>query len=44
MVGLVGVLIVLQPGFGSVHPAALMSLLSAICASFYAIATRVLSR
>lgn len=44
VVGLVGVLIVLQPGFGSVHPAALMSLLSAICASFYAIATRVLSR
>ncbi|RAI44006.1 DMT family transporter [Rhodoplanes roseus] len=43
-VGLVGVVIVLQPGFGSVHPAALLSMLSAVAASFYAIATRVLSR
>lgn len=44
VVGLVGVLIVLQPGFGAVHPAALLSMLSAVCAAFYAIATRVLSR
>ncbi|MFL9827642.1 DMT family transporter [Rhodoplanes sp. SY1] len=44
VVGLVGVLIVLQPGFGAVHPAAILSMLSAVCASFYAITTRVLSR
>ncbi|MDC7788820.1 DMT family transporter [Rhodoplanes sp. TEM] len=44
VVGLVGVVIVLQPGVGAVHPAALLSMLSAVCAAFYAIATRVLSR
>lgn len=44
VVGLLGVILVLQPGFGSVHPAALLSILSAACGAFYAIATRVLSR
>jgi drug/metabolite transporter (DMT)-like permease len=44
VVGLVGVIVVLQPGFGSVHPAALLSILSAVCLAFYAIATRVLAR
>lgn len=43
-VGLVGVVLVLQPGFGAVHPAAVLSVLAAACSAFYAIATRVLAR
>jgi drug/metabolite transporter (DMT)-like permease len=43
-VGLSGVLLVIQPGFGSFHPAMVLSVCSAICSSFYAITTRILAR
>lgn len=43
-VGLLGVILVLQPGVGFVHPAALLSLMAAVCLSFYAIFTRELAR
>jgi drug/metabolite transporter (DMT)-like permease len=43
-VGFFGVLLVTRPGFGGMHPAALLSLISAICYAFYVISTRVLSR
>jgi drug/metabolite transporter (DMT)-like permease len=43
-VGFLGVLVVTRPGFGNMHPAALLSCGSAICYAFYVIATRVLSR
>src|SRR5262249_34299444 len=38
-VGFVGVVVVTRPGFGAIHPAALLSLLSAICYAFYGILT-----
>jgi len=43
-IGFFGVLVVTRPGFGGMHPAALLSFAGAICYAFYAIATRVLSR
>ena len=43
-VGFVGVLLVTRPGFGGMHPAALLSLGGPICYGFYAIITRILSR
>jgi len=43
-VGFIGVLVVTRPGFGAIHPAALISLGSAACYALYAIATRLLSR
>lgn len=43
-VGFFGVLVVTRPGFGNMHPAALLSCCSAICYALYVIATRVLSR
>jgi drug/metabolite transporter (DMT)-like permease len=43
-VGFFGVLLVARPGFGGLHPAALLSLASAVCYALYVIATRVLSR
>ncbi len=43
-VGFFGVLVVTRPGFGGMHPAALLSFAGAICYALYAIATRVLSR
>src|SRR5690349_9541316 len=43
-VGFLGVLLVARPGFGGLHPAALLSLVSAICYALYVISTRVLSR
>ncbi|HTQ82408.1 MAG TPA: DMT family transporter [Pseudolabrys sp.] len=43
-VGFVGVLVVARPGFGGLHPAALLSLAGAVCYAFYVISTRVLSR
>ncbi len=43
-VGFFGVLLVARPGFGGLHPAALLSLGSAICYAIYVISTRVLSR
>jgi drug/metabolite transporter (DMT)-like permease len=42
--GFFGVLIVTRPGFGGMHPAALLSFVSAVCYAFYVISTRVLSR
>ena len=43
-VGFFGVLLVARPGFGGLHPAALLSLGSAVCYAFYVISTRVLAR
>jgi drug/metabolite transporter (DMT)-like permease len=43
-VGFVGVLLVARPGLGGLHPAALLTLGSAICYSLYSISTRVLAR
>jgi drug/metabolite transporter (DMT)-like permease len=43
-VGFAGVLLVARPGFGGLHPAALLSLGSAVCYAFYTISTRVLAR
>jgi drug/metabolite transporter (DMT)-like permease len=43
-VGFVGVLIVTRPGFGGLHPAALLSLASAFCYAVYVISTRALAR
>lgn len=42
--GFVGVLVVTRPGSGGIHPAALLSLASAMCLAFYAITTRMLAR
>ena len=44
LVGFFGVLVVARPGFGGMHPAALLSLGGTFCYAFYVIATRVLSR
>lgn len=43
-VGFCGVLVVIRPGFGGIHPAAFLSLMCAISYAFYSIATRLLSR
>ena len=43
-VGFIGVLLVARPGFGGLHPAALLSLGSAVCYAFYTISTRILAR
>lgn len=43
-VGFFGVLIVTRPGFGGMHPAALLSAVGALCYALYVISTRVLSR
>lgn len=43
-VGFIGVLLVTRPGFGGIHPAALLCLVSALCYAFYSISTRLLSR
>ncbi|MCG6122162.1 MAG: DMT family transporter [Microvirga sp.] len=42
-VGFVGVLIVVRPGLGGLHPAALLIVGAAICYSFYGILTRMLA-
>ena len=39
-----GVLLVARPGFGGLHPAALLSFGSAICYALYVISTRLLAR
>ncbi len=44
LVGFSGVILVTRPGFGGIHPAALLSMLSAICYALYSISTRVLAR
>ena len=43
-VGFFGVLLVARPGFGGLHPAALLSFGSAICYALYVISTRLLAR
>jgi drug/metabolite transporter (DMT)-like permease len=43
-VGFVGVLVVARPGWGGIHPAALLAVGAAICYAFYAITTRILAR
>jgi drug/metabolite transporter (DMT)-like permease len=43
VVGFCGVLVVARPGFGGLHPAALLSLGGTVCYAFYVISTRVLS-
>jgi drug/metabolite transporter (DMT)-like permease len=43
-VGFLGVLIVARPGFGGLHPAALLTFAGAVCYALYAISTRVLAR
>ena len=44
VVGFCGVLVVARPGFGGLHPAALLSLAGSVCYAFYVISTRILSR
>jgi drug/metabolite transporter (DMT)-like permease len=43
-VGFIGILVVTRPGFGLVHPAALLAILSTLSYAFYFLATRLLSR
>jgi drug/metabolite transporter (DMT)-like permease len=43
-VGFAGVILVTRPGFGGIHPAALLSVASLFCYGLYIIATRVLAR
>jgi drug/metabolite transporter (DMT)-like permease len=43
-VGFIGVLVVTRPGFGIVHPAAILALLAALSYAIYFLTTRVLSR
>lgn len=43
-VGFAGVILVTRPGFGGIHPAALLSVASLCCYAFYIISTRVLAR
>jgi drug/metabolite transporter (DMT)-like permease len=43
-VGFIGVLLVARPGFGGIHPAAAISLASAVVYAAYSIMTRMLSR
>lgn len=42
--GFLGVLVVTRPGFGGIHPAALLTFLAAWCYALFAIVTRILSR
>ncbi len=42
-VGFVGVLVVTRPGLGGLHPAAFLSLGSAVCYALYSITTRMLA-
>jgi drug/metabolite transporter (DMT)-like permease len=43
-VGFAGVLLVIRPGFGGLHPAAFLSVMTACCYALYGIVTRLLSR
>jgi drug/metabolite transporter (DMT)-like permease len=43
-VGMAGVMLVAQPGFGSVHPAVILNVVGAVLLSFYNITTRILAR
>jgi drug/metabolite transporter (DMT)-like permease len=42
--GFCGVLLVIRPGFGGIHPAAVFSVLSVICYGLYMLTTRILAR
>lgn len=42
--GFAGVLVITRPGFGAVHPAALLSLAATTCYGIYAVLTRIVSR
>jgi drug/metabolite transporter (DMT)-like permease len=42
--GFGGVLLITRPGYGGIGPAALISLLAAMCYGLYAVTTRILSR
>jgi drug/metabolite transporter (DMT)-like permease len=44
IVGFIGVLVVVRPGLGGMHPAALLSFGGSVCYAFYVISTRLLSR
>jgi drug/metabolite transporter (DMT)-like permease len=44
LVGFFGVLVITRPGFGGMHPAALLSGVGVLCYALYVIATRLLSR
>ena len=43
LVGFLGIVIVFQPGFGGIHPAAILSLLAALSYALYSLQTRYLS-
>ena len=43
-VGFIGVLVVTRPGFGLVHPAALLAIMATIAYAAYMLSTRLLSR
>lgn len=43
-VGFAGVLLITRPGFGGMHPAALISLAGTVCYGLYAVVTRIVSR
>lgn len=43
-VGFIGVLLVARPGAGGIHPAALLTMISAVCYAVYIIWTRILAR
>jgi len=43
-VGFGGVLMIIRPGFGGMHPAALFSLAATLCYGFYAVITRIVAR
>jgi drug/metabolite transporter (DMT)-like permease len=43
IVGFIGVLVVARPGFGGIHPVAILSIFSVICYALYVISTRHLA-
>jgi drug/metabolite transporter (DMT)-like permease len=43
-VGFIGVLVVIRPGLGGIHPAALLSVIGAVLYALYNISTRLLAR
>jgi drug/metabolite transporter (DMT)-like permease len=42
--GFAGVLLITRPGFGGMHPAALLSFAATVCYGLYAVITRIVSR
>jgi drug/metabolite transporter (DMT)-like permease len=44
LVGFAGVVMVTRPGFGGIHPAALLSVAALVCYAVYIISTRILAR